>query len=356
MNEINIDGRVISPNSPSYFIADIAANHDNDIDRAVKLIHLAAESGADAVKFQHFTAQSIVSDKGFKKLGSKSHQASWNKSVYEIYDEASVSLEWTSILLDEAKKAGISFFTSPYSFELVDAIDEFVPAYKIGSGDITWLELIEHIAKKGKPVIIASGASDMTDIKKAINVIEKSNSQIALLQCNTNYTADINNFKYINLNVINSFKNEFPNYVLGLSDHTIGASTVLASVALGARVIEKHFTDDRRRVGPDHAFSTTPDEWRFMVNSAREIENALGDGVKKVEKNEIETSIMQRRGIYLSKSVSKGDIIKRDQLVPLRPCLSESISVSEISKILGKKYTKDINKGESLNQSAVSSN
>jgi len=356
MNEINIDGRVISPNSPSYFIADIAANHDNDIDRAVKLIHLAAESGADAVKFQHFTAQSIVSDKGFKKLGSKSHQASWNKSVYEIYDEASVSLEWTSILLDEAKKAGISFFTSPYSFELVDAIDEFVPAYKIGSGDITWLELIEHIAKKGKPVIIASGASDMTDIKKAINVIEKSNSQIALLQCNTNYTADINNFKYINLNVINSFKNEFPNYVLGLSDHTIGASTVLASVALGARVIEKHFTDDRTRVGPDHAFSTTPDEWRFMVNSAREIENALGDGVKKVEKNEIETSIMQRRGIYLSKSVSKGDIIKRDQLVPLRPCLSESISVSEISKILGKKYTKDINKGESLNQSAVSSN
>ncbi len=134
---------------PTYFIADIAANHDGDLDRAKKLIRLAAENGANAAKFQHFEAETIVSDFGFKDLGAQqSHQAKWKKSVFDVYKDASLDLSWTPILKDECDKAGIDFFTSPYSYDLVDHVDEYVPAYKIGSGDITWHGIIEYIAKK----------------------------------------------------------------------------------------------------------------------------------------------------------------------------------------------------------------
>jgi len=148
-NFINIAGRKIGRGQPTYFVADIAANHDGELQRAIDLIHLSAEAGADAAKFQHFKADTIVSDLGFKALGGqKSHQAKWKKSVFEVYQDASVDLDWTPHLKKSCDKAGIHFFTSPYAPDLVDAIDPYVPAYKIGSGDITWLEIIEYIAKK----------------------------------------------------------------------------------------------------------------------------------------------------------------------------------------------------------------
>ena len=162
IREILIEQRAIGPNRPCYFIADIAANHDGSVSRAVELIYKAAESGADAAKFQHFRAQTIVSDRGFTALGGQqSHQSQWKKSVFEVYQDASVSLDWTPALVEACGKAGIAFFTSPYDFALADAVDKYVPAFKIGSGDITWIEMIEHIARKGKPYIIASGASSM---------------------------------------------------------------------------------------------------------------------------------------------------------------------------------------------------
>ena len=154
-NNFKIENKNIGEGSPVYFIADLAANHDGDLNRTKDLIYLASEAGADAAKFQHFTAGTIVSDHGFRSLGNqKSHQADWKKSVFEVYKEASVNLDWTEEIKNTCKKAGITFFTSPYSRDLVDAIDPFVPAYKIGSGDITWIEIIEYIASKGKPYIL----------------------------------------------------------------------------------------------------------------------------------------------------------------------------------------------------------
>ena len=191
-SRLNINGKQIGCDAPTYFIADIAANHDGDIQRAISLIHLAAEAGADAVKFQHFKADTIVSDEGFKSLGGQqSHQAKWGKSVFEVYQDASVNLDWTPYLKKACDEAGITFFTSPYAMDLVDAVDPYVPAYKIGSGDITWLEIIEHIAGKNKPYILATGASSMDDVKRAVDVALKVNPQLALLQCNTNYTASL---------------------------------------------------------------------------------------------------------------------------------------------------------------------
>lgn len=345
--ELTIAGRTIGAHSPTYFIADIAANHDGDIERAKDLIRKAKDAGADAAKFQHFQAETIVSDFGFKHLGhQKSHQASWNKSVFEVYRAASVSLEWTQTLKETCDNAGITFFTSPYAFDLVDEIDPYVPAYKIGSGDITWIEIIERIARKQKPYILATGASTMDDVVRAVSAALAINPNCALLQCNTNYTGSLENMRYIQLNVLQSFKAMYPGMVLGLSDHTPGHSTVLGAIALGARIVEKHFTDDVTRTGPDHAFSMDPTAWRQMVTCARELEAALGCGVKKVEGNEEETVVLQRRSIRFKNNYSAGHVIDRDDLEMLRPCPSDALPPYAIDRVVGKTLRIDVVKGD----------
>jgi N-acetylneuraminate synthase len=192
----------------------------------------------------------------------------WKKSVFEVYEDASISLDWTPLLKKKCDEVGIDFFTSPYDFESVDAVDPYVDLYKIGSGDITWLEIIEYISKKKKPVLIATGASEMTDVVRAMNTIEAITNDVVLMQCNTNYTVDKDKYKYVNLNVLKHFSNRFPNTILGLSDHTVGHATVLGAVALGALVIEKHFTDNNNHEGPDHKFAMNPKSWRDMVDNA----------------------------------------------------------------------------------------
>ena len=280
---MKIENKEINQNSETYFIADIAANHDGDIERAKDLIYLAAESGANAAKFQHFQAKTIVSDFGFKSLKQNlAHQKSWKKSVYEVYEDASVNLDWTQILVETCSKAKIAFFTTPYSLEVIDFIDKYVPAFKIGSGDITWHALIEKVAKKKKPYILATGASSFEEVDMAVELALKNNNDFCLMQCNTNYTASLENFKYINLNVLKLYKEKYPNLILGLSDHTPGHATVLGAITLGARMIEKHFTDDNNRIGPDHLFSMNPASWKEMVDRSRELEFALGSMDKKV--------------------------------------------------------------------------
>lgn len=346
---LDIEGRRIDDDAPTYFIADIAANHDGDLQRAIELIHLAAEAGADAAKFQHFKAATIVSDAGFKSLGrQQSHQSKWDKSVYEVYQAASVDLGWTPSLKKACDEAGIAFFTSPYDFDLVDAIDPYVPAYKIGSGDITWLEIIKHIAGKQKPYILATGASSMDDVQRAVSAALEINPNLALLQCNTNYTASLENFKYIQLNVLKTYRDMYPELVLGLSDHTPGHATVLGAIALGARIIEKHFTDDNGRVGPDHLFSMDPKAWREMVDRSRELENSLGTGCKKIEGNENETVVLQRRSLRLTTDLAAGASISRDSLTVLRPCLEDAIQPYEIAKIIGKKLRREMKAGAHL--------
>jgi sialic acid synthase SpsE len=337
LSELIIDGQCIGENHPTYFIADIAANHDGDLERAKDLIYMAKEAGADAAKFQHFRADTIVSDFGFKSLGSQqSHQASWKKSVVEVYREASVSTDWTETLKATCDKVGITFFTSPYDFELVEHIDPFVPAYKIGSGDITWIEMVERIASKQKPYILASGASTTDDLVRAVSAALAINPQLALLQCNTNYTGNLENLRYVQLNVLKTYRSMYPSMILGLSDHTPGHSTVLGAVALGARIIEKHFTDDVTRVGPDHKFSMSPKSWLDMVDRTRELEAALGTGLKKVEDNELQTVVVQRRALRLARDLPAGHVLTRDDLTVLRPAPSGALPPYEIKHAIGR--------------------
>ena len=344
---IEIIGKKIGPDFPTYFIADVAASHDGELSRAIDLIYQCAEKGADAAKFQHFEAQTIVSDFGFKSLGSqKSHQSKWKKSVFEVYQDASVPFHWTEELKKAADDAGIDFFTSPYSLELVDKVNPFVCAFKIGSGDLTWHEIIAHIAQKNKPYILATGASSFADVCKAAYVGLEHNQDFCLMQCNTNYTASSDNFNYINLNVLKSFQEEFPGIVLGLSDHTPGHATVLGAVAMGARVIEKHFTDDNFREGPDHLFSMNPESWAEMVDRTRELEASLGSGVKVVEDNEIDTVILQRRAICAKSGLKKGSILDVNNTFPLRPIPEDGIPPYQLDDILGKKLKKDLQEGE----------
>jgi sialic acid synthase SpsE len=349
MPDVTIAGRRIGEGQPTYFIADIAANHDGDLSRAKDLIYLAAEAGAEVAKFQHFAAATIVSDYGFRALGTQqSHQARWGKSVYEVYVDASVNPDWTPVLKATCEEAGITFMTSPYSFELVDAVDPCVPAYKIGSGDISWHGLIEHIARKGKPILIACGASSLDDVVAAMDVVHAHTRDVVLLQCNTNYTASVDNFRYINLRVLETLRVMYPDVVLGLSDHTPGHATVLGAVALGARVVEKHFTDDRSRVGPDHGFSMDPQTWRDMVERTRELELALGTGIKRIEDNEQQTVILQRRAIRAARPIARGEQICPDSLEVLRPCPPDALPPFRLREVVGRTAARAILPGEHL--------
>jgi N-acetylneuraminate synthase len=227
-------------------------------------------------------------------------------------------------------------------------LDPVVPAHKIGSGDITWLEMLEHIARKGKPVIMATGASDIGDVQRAVHTILAINPQMVLMQCNTNYTASLENFDHIHLRVLNTYRTMFPELVLGLSDHTPGHATVLGAVTLGARVIEKHFTDDNHRTGPDHPFSMTPSTWRDMVERTRELERALGSTDKQVSGNEQQTVIVQRRCLRAARDIRPGEVVTREMITVLRPATPGAIPPFEIEQVIGTKAIHAIAAGQEL--------
>lgn len=340
---MKIGNRVLGPQSPTYFIADVAANHDGVLDKALELMTLAKDAGADAAKFQHFRADHIVSDKGFRELGTQqSHQSTWSKSVYEVYRDASLPWEWTKPLADHAQSIGIDFFTSPYDLEAIDFVDEFVPAYKVGSGDITWLEAIDHMASKGKPILLATGASTMEEVQRAVATVARHGVPYSVMQCNTNYTGVVENLHHIHLNVLNTYREEFPEAILGLSDHTHGDVTVLGAVAMGARVVEKHFTDDVTHEGPDHHFSMTPTTWSDMVERTRELEAALGSGDKVIADNEQETVVIQRRGLRFARDMAAGEVIKASDLVALRPATPGIITPDAVDSVVGKTLRDDV--------------
>lgn len=347
--ELTIGTHTVGDAHPTYFIADIAANHDGSLDRALELIRLCAQAGANAAKFQNFRGPKIVSDYGFSHMNSQvSHQAKWRKSVVEVYNDASIPFEWTPILKQACDEAGIDYFSSPYDFEAIDMLDPFVPAYKIGSGDITWLEACLRIAGKNKPVLLAAGASDIGDVQRAVDAILAVNPRLVLMQCNTNYTAADGNFDNINLNVLNTFHAMYPQLVLGLSDHTHGHATVLGAIALGARVVEKHFTDDNLREGPDHAFAMNPRTWAEMVAAARQLERALGSGNKLVADNERETVVIQRRCLRAARAIQAGEVLTREMIDVLRPAPAGAIMPYEIQAVLGTRALADIETGQEL--------
>ena len=353
--QFNIGSRILGNDYPVYFIADIASNHDGDIERAKSLIYLAAEAGAHAAKFQHFQADTIVSDLEFKRIDSiKSHQSTWKKSVFETYKSASINLDWTETLRKTCDDAGIEFMTSPYSYYLADRLDPYLNAYKVGSGDITWIDFLKHLAIKKKPLLIATGASNFEDVVRAVESIEIINPNLCIMQCNTNYTGDLENFKYLNLRVLQCFKAMFPNYVLGLSDHTPGHSAVLGAVALGARVIEKHFTDSNDREGPDHRFSLTPKSWREMVDATIQLDYALGNGIKRIEDNEKATAVVQRRSLCANRDISVGEVLTTNDLIPLRPCPPNSFMPYQVDYLIGKIVINPVRKGQTITHMDIS--
>ncbi len=351
---IEIEGQKIGLDYPAYFIADIAANHDGQLSKAIDLIGLAKKAGADAVKFQHFRAEKIVSDYGFKSMGDQvSHQSKWSKSVFQVYKEASLPWEWTPDLKKESDRLGIHFFSAPYDLEAIEMLDQYVPAYKIGSGDIDWWESIEKMSLKKKPVLLATGAATMEEVKAAVDLILKKNSHLCVMQCNTNYTGSRDNFGHIHLNVLKTYSHIFPQTVLGLSDHTSGPATVLGAVALGARAIEKHFTSSRKNEGPDHAFSMEPGDWREMVDRTRELESALGSSEKKVSQNEQQTYLIQRRCCRAVRNIKAGEIISKNDIAVLRPVKPGAFRPPKIDQIIGRKSKVDIPAGEAFSPESI---
>ena len=349
MQRLNFGRCWVGNGEPTYFIADISANHDGDLSRAKALIHLAAEAGANAAKFQNFQAPKLVSSCGFASLGKQiSHQAQWKKPVYQIYQEATLPWEWTEILRAECDVVRIDYFSTPYDLDAVDMLDPFVLVFKIGSGDITWPEMLQKVATKGKPVILATGASSMDEVHRAVKIIGADNPQIILMQCNTNYTGSVDNFRHIHLNVLKAYALLFPEVILGLSDHTPGYTTVLGAVALGAKVVEKHFTDNTEREGPDHPFSMTPVGWREMVDRTRELESALGSAIKRVVENEKETVVLQRRCLRAAQDFSAGTILRRNLIEVLRPAPEDAIFPYDLAKVIGMRVRKDVSAGQYL--------
>lgn len=353
---IDIGGRIVSAAAPTWFIADIAANHDGDLERAKALIWRAKEAGADVAKFQHFMAGKIVSGVGFAEMGAQmAHQSSWKKSVVEVYDQYHTRRDWTAALVETCKAADIAYMTTPYDAEALESQIDHVPAIKIGSGDITFASLVEACAAKGKPILLATGAADMADVDEAVELILKHNRQLVLMQCNTNYTGSLENFRYVNLAVLHSFAARWPGMVLGFSDHTPGHSAVLGAVAYGARVVEKHFTDDNSREGPDHAFALNPVTWRAMVDATRELEAALGDGVKRVEANERDTVVVQRRALRLRADRPAGHVLTEADLEALRPCPADAVDPRRIGRVLGQPLKVAKTAGDALRWTDLSS-
>jgi len=336
--KIRVGNRSIGKDSPCYIIAEIGANFDGDIEKAKRLISAAKECSADCAKFQSFKAEKIVSAGGFAKMNLKGVHGSWGRPVHEVFRDAEFPREWHKELNDYCKEIGIDFSTSPYDYEAVDLCEELdLPFIKIGSGEITWLEMLEYIARKNKPMFLATGDATMSEIDEAIRTIEATgNTNLVLMQCITNYPSLIES---ANINVLKTYKRAF-HIIVGYSDHSPGPVVALGSVALGAKVIEKHFTLDKKDKGPDHPHSMDVNEFKRMVYYVRELEEAMGSSRKVVVEEESETVYVQRRGLYTTKFIPKGKKVETDDVTVLRPALGIYPKYKNI--VIGRIASRDI--------------
>ena len=342
--EIKIGNKIIGDTHPTYFIAEIGANFDGSIEKAKHLIDEAKKAGADCAKFQTFSTPRIVSEGGFSHMQLKGVHGSWGRTVSEVFKDAEFPVAWHKEIADYCKVVGIDFSTSPYFKEAVDlCVDLDVPFIKIGSGDITWLEMLDYIARKGKPVMLATGDATMSEIDEAVRTIEATgNKDLVLMQCITNYPSKIES---ANVNVLKTYQSAF-DVLTGYSDHAPGHVVALASVVIGGRVIEKHFTLNKTDKGPDHPHSMEPQEFRFMVDSIREVERAMGSTRKEVVAEEGETVYVQRRCLYAKQDLKKGHIMTSEDIDILRPALG--IPPKFKPMIIGKECKEDIVKGQPL--------
>ena len=339
--KVKVGDRLIGEGKPCFIIAEAGVNHNGSIKLAKKLIDAAKDAGADAVKFQTFKTEKIVI-KNAEKAKYQKETTGVGESQYGMLKKLELTEEDFRELADHAKEKEILFLSSPFDKESVDLLYELdVPAFKIGSGEITNFPLLKHIAKKGKTIILSTGMATLGEVEEALNVIRSEGvEKVILLHCVSNYPARIED---VNLRAMETLKHAFK-LPVGFSDHTLGITASIAAVALGACVIEKHFTLDRNLIGPDHKASLEPDELKEMVKTIRDVEKALGDWIKRPTINEEEIKKIARRSIIAKMDISEGTVITEDMLDIKRP--GTGIEPKYFDFVIGMRAKKDIKKSD----------
>lgn len=346
--EIKIGNKIISNQSPVFIIAEAGVNHNGDLDMARRLIKEAASCGADCIKFQTFKAERVVTiyaPKAKYQLGTTDK----TESQLDMLRKIELKPEHHSELKLYAEKLGLIFLSTPYNFEDIDLLENIgVQAYKAASGQIVEHSFLRKIAKNGKPIFLSTGMATLAEIDKALGTIrDEGNERVVLLQCTTNYPSRIED---ANLRVLQTFRSVF-DCLVGYSDHTIGVESAITSVALGAKVLEKHFTLDKNLPGPDHSSSMTPEELKSLVNQIHKTEASLGSTQKIPTEIEKENSIGMRRSIVASQNIQKSEVITADNITFKRP--ATGLSPRFYDKILGKRAKKDISYDELLQMEMI---
>ena len=335
-----IDGNEIGEGKATFIIAELSANHMNDFNIASKTIEAMAWAGADAVKFQTFTPDTITLNCDNEYFQIKQGTIWDGQVLYDLYEKAYTPWEWQPKLKKIAEDLGLVVFSSPFDKTSVDFLEDMdVPAYKIASFEITDIPLIEYVASKGKPVIISTGIASLEDIELAIETcLNAGNNQIALLKCTSSYPSPLDE---INLKTIPDMIEKF-GCVIGLSDHTLGGEVSAAAVALGANIIEKHFILDRTMGGPDSEFSMEPEEFKQMVDSIRNIEKALGK-VSYDLSDKMKSNREFSRSLFVVEDIKKDETITESNVKSIRPGFG--LHPKYLNEIIGKKVKKDLKKG-----------
>jgi N,N'-diacetyllegionaminate synthase len=330
-----------------YIIAEAGVNHNGDIGLAYKLIDVGKESGANAVKFQTFIADQLVSSTAQRATYQKKNMPDVQETQLEMIKKLELKINDFIQLKEYCNKIHIDFMTTPLDFNSADLVYDLVDIYKLSSGEVTNTPFLEHVAKKGKPIILSTGMANLGEVEKAIDTISHSQSdffstfpKLSLLHCTSNYPCP---YDEVNLKAMITMKEAFKLNV-GYSDHTLGIEVPIAAVALGATIIEKHFTLDRNMKGPDHKASLEPKELKEMVQSIRNIEKSMGNGIKKPNDSEIEIMKVARKSIVAARNISKGEIFTEKNIEIKRP--GTGISPEQYNFIIGKKANIDFKKDE----------
>ncbi|MBT4935454.1 pseudaminic acid synthase [Candidatus Woesearchaeota archaeon] len=348
MKKVTIARREIGEGQPAFIIAELSANHNQDYDLAMRTIKAAKDAGADAIKFQTYTADTLTmnSDKGYFKI---KHGTLWDgETLYSLFQKAYTPWDWQPKLKEYAESIGLICFSSPFDKTAVDFLEKMnVPAYKLASLEITDIPLIEYMASKGKPMIIATGAATLDDIEKALNACKRvGNDQIILLKCVSAYPTPLED---VHLRSMEHLAELF-DVILGVSDHSLGTTVPIASIPLGAKVVEKHFILNKEMESPDSAFSLDYTEFKTMVNAVRDVEKALGERTYKLT-DKMQTERIFLRSLFIVKDVSEGEIITEENVRSIRP--GQGLHPQHLPEILGKTFTQDVTKGTPLNWELV---
>lgn len=344
MNQsFQIGSRTVGAGSPTFIVAELSGNHNQDYNRALELVHAAKEAGADAIKLQTYTADTITIDCDDPCFQINEGTIWDGMTLYKLYQEAYTPWEWQPRLMEEANKFGMECFSSPFDLTSVDFLEEMkVPAYKIASYEINDIPLIRKVARLHKPIIFATGIAYPEDIRMALNVCkEEGNEDIFLLKCVSSYPTP---YEEVHLNVIPTLADNYGCQV-GLSDHTMGTAVATGSIALGSKMVEKHLTLRRSDGGPDSAFSMEPEEFAKMVQDIRILEKALGNSEYRLTKTQ-ELEHGGSRSLFVVKDIAAGELLTPDNIRSIRP--GNGLHTMHYEEVLGKKAVRNLKKGTPL--------